>query len=594
MNVIKRFSVMALTAISMSLGAGNFGLVNSNPKTPVYYSINNGVLKGLGGAHIGEIRTVKKGQDLQIIFSAKADGSNPTYFAFVPGQKTCFIQVHVGRDGKIVINPQTTVKPTAIKCTKARCAVKAKPSSTHNITQQEIDQIQAQAQALAAYSAAPVAAAAAAPAPADDDLALAIARSLEDQKQAVPAPAPRDEDQAAPAPDEDQAAPAPAPRDEKQDASGYDADLAIWRESQARDLAPQQQDNPAKLPSYDEALEMVNPQADMAAHAEPAPVVGPVTQPKAQDAETDEPEAIFQQTSDFGDDSSDIENVEGQTPVAPVPVVDQPSGPIVELDADTDDISDTYQQPSDFADESSDPTRNLVAAPVPVEPAAPVAQPEQPAELVELAAAAAAPAQDAVVEEHKIESLIKFSDPIVIKLEADHKKDITYRLAASNILEFFQQNEVIGAWLNKAKANNNFDGLAKLIKNLIQPNKEAFNAAVRDIMGIQSDGFISDRNCIDFIFNRIMSKHTPVANEKITASIVELYKTQPDFVDNNRDNLSELLTQWENHLQHNAPNVAAIWQELKPLSKIYYLKLITFYFEAQSTLEGMSQAAPQQ
>jgi hypothetical protein len=620
MNVIKRFSVMALTVMSMSLVAGNFDLVNSNPKTPVYYSIN-GVVKGIGGAHLRESRKVEVGKQLKITFSAKADCSNPTLFSFVPAQKTCFIQVHVGRDGKIIIEPQTAAQSTVGKqCSKAGCAVKAKQFSARNITQKEIDQIKAQSQAVPCAAAATPARSKrdagmdtaiarslkdqkkVVPASADYDLDLAIARSLEDQNQEAPAPA-LSYEEAAPAPDEDddadmreaiarsledqnQEAPAPALsyeeaapapdedddadmrkaialslKDQKQAAPAprpvvqqdpYAADMAAWQESEARNRASEAKEQDAQLPSYEEAFKLTTTaKADTAANAQPAPVV----QQEPLDTKIVETDAIFQQTSDFADESS-------------------------------------------------------VAAPVTVEPAAPVAQSEQPAkpaEAVELAAAAAAPPapEEAVDEEPEFEApraKPKFEDNAVEQL-ADGNLSVeqlaTYRQAASNIIDFFHPTEVIGAWLNAAKKYNNIDELTKLIQNFMQPNKEEFEAAVKDIMkqvpnGILPGGRIPAQGCIDYIFENILPNVAPATHTAITACIVKLYGTQHEYLDE-VNNLTELLAKWEAHLKRRAPmNTRAMWQQLDPLSKIYYLELIAFYFVAQSTLEGMAPAASQQ
>jgi hypothetical protein len=583
MNVIKRFSVMALTVMSMSLVAGNFDLVNSNPKTPVYYSIN-GVVKGIGGAHLRESRKVEVGKQLKITFSAKADCSNPTLFSFVPAQKTCFIQVHVGRDGKIIIEPQTAAQSTVGKqCSKAGCAVKAKQFSARNITQKEIDQIKAQSQAVPCAAAATPARSKrdagmdtaiarslkdqkkVVPASADYDLDLAIARSLEDQNQEAPAPA-LSYEEAAPAPDEDddadmrkaialslkdqkQAAPAPRPVVQQ---DPYAADMAAWQESEARNRASEAKEQDAQLPSYEEAFKLTTTaKADTAANAQPAPVV----QQEPLDTKIVETDAIFQQTSDFADESS-------------------------------------------------------VAAPVTVEPAAPVAQSEQPAkpaEAVELAAAAAAPPapEEAVDEEPEFEApraKPKFEDNAVEQL-ADGNLSVeqlaTYRQAASNIIDFFHPTEVIGAWLNAAKKYNNIDELTKLIQNFMQPNKEEFEAAVKDIMkqvpnGILPGGRIPAQGCIDYIFENILPNVAPATHTAITACIVKLYGTQHEYLDE-VNNLTELLAKWEAHLKRRAPmNTRAMWQQLDPLSKIYYLELIAFYFVAQSTLEGMAPAASQQ
>jgi hypothetical protein len=241
--------------------------------------------------------------------------------------------------------------------------------------------------------------------------------------------------------------------------------------------------------------------------------------------------------------------------------------------------------------------------------ATPVANPAQPTEKVEPAvlpvapevqpapaeapAAAAAPAQDTVVEEQAIEAPLECEDPVVEQLATGHQSEKQlnlYRRSASNILAFFQPDKVLGTWLDTAERNKNAAGLQKLINSLMLPNKEAFNTTVITIMereknnGQLSDGSLTDKNCINFIFDIIQPKVTPEANTAITTCIANLYKIQPDFIKDD-DNLTTLLTRWEAHLNRAPMNTKAIWQALEPLSKIYYLKFMSFYFFAQDTLK---------
>jgi len=106
MNILKLLSISFLTVISMSLGAmANFDLINSYPKVPVYYKINNEpAWHELRQGHVS--RNVPAEDSIFLTLSATQDDSHPTYFVFSPQPAgitvpqhlrplTCYIQVNI-------------------------------------------------------------------------------------------------------------------------------------------------------------------------------------------------------------------------------------------------------------------------------------------------------------------------------------------------------------------------------------------------------------------------------------------------------------------------------------------------------------------
>ena len=139
----------------MSLGAmqnrPNFDLVNSFPKIPVYFKINDEprwqILKHYQAQ-------VPADGHINLTLSASPDGAHPTYFVFTPtlpkgivarprGPMTCFIQVNVGFPSMhVLIAPQNS--------RNTRFGL----SLANNITYPEIGLFQDQATYVAAHCAA--------------------------------------------------------------------------------------------------------------------------------------------------------------------------------------------------------------------------------------------------------------------------------------------------------------------------------------------------------------------------------------------------------------------------------------------------------
>jgi sRNA-binding regulator protein Hfq len=165
MKAIKHFYFITSIILPISLVACNFDMVNSTPKTLVYYKINNGALRGINDVHVRHCAIIAKDNPWHFAFSATESLSHPTYFMFAPGilaegQRSaparCFIQVHVDRDSSIIINPQPSIgrKCAAAKISR-KCAA-AKYAMGRNITQQEIDYFIAKALSLAKPVSLPI------------------------------------------------------------------------------------------------------------------------------------------------------------------------------------------------------------------------------------------------------------------------------------------------------------------------------------------------------------------------------------------------------------------------------------------------------
>ena len=140
MSIFKCLSAATLTAISMSLGAINFDLANSDPKDPIYYKINNDQKwQELKQGHVSA--TVPNVKWVKLALAATSDGKGPiTHFVFCPEPKginidltlfplTCFIDAHIDHSKQskhVEITPQNAVPNT--KKTRSRLSL------TNNIT----------------------------------------------------------------------------------------------------------------------------------------------------------------------------------------------------------------------------------------------------------------------------------------------------------------------------------------------------------------------------------------------------------------------------------------------------------------------------
>jgi hypothetical protein len=251
MNFLKLFSVMTLTVMSLSLGAVvNFDMINSFPKIPVYYKINNEprwqVLQA-GNTHVSA--TIPADGQINIELSATPTAANPTYFVFAPavhadghtaGPQTCYIQVHVKFPARTVdIAPQNAAPGSHNK-------TKYGLSLAHNVTYPAIRFFREQAAAMfvAPAPAAAHAPARVAPAPAPAPVRV-VPAPVDPIPMPVRVPTPAPARRVAPAQDPEpapvQVLPAPAP------APAFPARPVRVPTPPARRVAPAQDPEPAPV-----------------------------------------------------------------------------------------------------------------------------------------------------------------------------------------------------------------------------------------------------------------------------------------------------------------------------------------------------------